>query len=96
MALETVLQGMVLLSQVTVVEKGRGMQDSTRESLESRCNRVITVDLLRSVGQFDNPRMLGSLMARLRELWPAPQKISARKSLRVYSRVGRCSNDQNM
>src|SRR5271155_1067123 len=44
---------MVLLSQVTVAEKGRGMQDSTRESLRPRCNRVITVDLLRSVGQFE-------------------------------------------
>ena len=52
-AIETVLQGMVLLSQVTVAEKGRGMQDSTRESLRPRCNRVITVDLLRSVGQFE-------------------------------------------
>jgi hypothetical protein len=53
MAIETVLQGMVLLSQVTVVEKGRGMQDSTRESLGPRCNRIVTVDLLRLVSQFD-------------------------------------------
>ena len=96
MVIETVLQGMVLLTQVTVAEKGRGMQDSTRESLGLRCNRVVTVDLLRSVGQFDNLRMLRSLMARPRELWPAPQKISARKSLRVYNRVGGCSNNQNM
>jgi hypothetical protein len=44
---------MVLLSQVTVAEKGRGMQDATRESLEPICNRAVTVDLLRSVGQFD-------------------------------------------
>jgi hypothetical protein len=59
---------------VTVAEKGRGMQDSARESLGLRCNRVVTVDLLRSVGQFDNLRMLRSLMARPREFWPAPQK----------------------
>jgi len=29
------------------------MQVSTRESLGPRCNRVVTVDLLRSVSQFD-------------------------------------------